>query len=38
MASSVPVIDLTRWFGGDEQGRAAVPAEVEPRCRAWVSS
>jgi isopenicillin N synthase-like dioxygenase len=29
MPSSVPVIDLRPWFGGDEQARAAVAAEVD---------
>ena len=29
MPSSVPVIDLAPWFGGDEAGRAAVAAEVD---------
>ena len=29
MPSSVPVIDLTPWFGGDEAARAAVAAEVD---------
>ena len=29
MPSSVPVIDLALWFGGDEAGRAAVAAEVD---------
>ena len=29
MPSSVPVIDLAPWFGGDEAARAAVAAEVD---------
>ncbi len=29
MHSPVPVIDLMPWFGGDEQARAAVAAEVD---------
>ena len=29
MPSSVPVIDLDPWFGGDEAARAAVAAEVD---------
>ena len=29
MPSSVPVIDLTPWFSGDEAARAAVAAEVD---------
>ena len=29
MKSSVPVIDLTPWLGGDETARAAVAAEVD---------
>jgi isopenicillin N synthase-like dioxygenase len=29
MPSSVPVIDLTPWSGGDEAGCAAVAAEVD---------
>jgi isopenicillin N synthase-like dioxygenase len=29
MPSSVPVIDLRPWFGGDEAARAAVAAEVD---------
>src|SRR5260370_14858168 len=29
MASSVPVIDLRPWFGGDEAGGAAVAAQVD---------
>ena len=29
MPSSVPVIDLGRWFHGDEQARAAVAAQVD---------
>src|SRR5215472_18929514 len=29
MPSSVPVIDLVPWFGGDENARAAVAAEVD---------
>jgi isopenicillin N synthase-like dioxygenase len=29
MPSSVPVIDLTPWFGADEAARAAVAAEVD---------
>ena len=31
--SSVPVIDLTPWFSGDEQARAAVAAEVDGALR-----
>ena len=33
MPSSVPVIDLTPWFGGDAAGRAAVAAEVDAALR-----
>lgn len=29
MSSSVPVIDLAPWSGGDEAGRAAVAAQVD---------
>ncbi len=29
MASSVPIIDLAPWFGGDEAARAAVAAQVD---------
>src|SRR5262249_34519990 len=29
MKSSVPVIDLTPWFGGDQEARAAVAARVD---------
>ena len=29
MPSSVPVVDLVPWFGGDENARAAVAAEVD---------
>ena len=29
MNSSVPVIDLTPWFGGDQEARAAVAARVD---------
>jgi isopenicillin N synthase-like dioxygenase len=29
MASAVPIIDLTPWFGGDADGRAAVAAQVD---------
>jgi isopenicillin N synthase-like dioxygenase len=29
MKSSVPVIDLTPWFGGDQEARAAVAAKVD---------
>jgi isopenicillin N synthase-like dioxygenase len=29
MPSSVPVIDLRPWFGGDEAARAAVAAQVD---------
>ena len=29
MTSSVPVIDLAPWFGGDEAARAAVAAQVD---------
>src|SRR6266436_6493289 len=29
MSSSVPVIDLRPWFGGDEAARAAVAAQVD---------
>jgi isopenicillin N synthase-like dioxygenase len=29
MPSSVPVIDLTPWFSGDEAARAAVAARVD---------
>jgi isopenicillin N synthase-like dioxygenase len=29
MPSSVPVVDLAPWFGGDEHARAAVAAEVD---------
>ena len=29
MKSSVPVIDLTPWFGGDQEARAAVAAQVD---------
>src|SRR6266566_3118243 len=29
MTSSVPVIDLTPWFGGDQEARAAVAAKVD---------
>ena len=29
MKSSVPVIDLTPWLGGDETGRAGVAAQVD---------
>ena len=29
MRSSVPVIDLTPWFSGDETARAAVAAQVD---------
>ena len=38
MHSSVPVIDLTPWFSGDETARAEVAASVDERCRASVSS
>ena len=33
MPSSVPVIDLTPWFSGDEAARAAVAAEVDGALR-----
>ena len=33
MSSSVPVIDLTPWFGGTAAGRAAVAAEVDAALR-----
>ena len=29
MPSSVPVVDLVPWFGGDAKARAAVAAEVD---------
>lgn len=29
MQSSVPVIDLAPWLGGDDRARAAVAAEVD---------
>ena len=33
MPSSVPAIDLSPWFGGDEAARAAVAAEVDAALR-----
>ena len=33
MPSSVPVIDLAPWFGGDEAARAAVAAQVDAALR-----
>ena len=33
MASSVPVIDLAPWFGGDESARASVAAQVDAALR-----
>src|SRR6202046_4909761 len=33
MPSSVPVIDLAPWFGGDDRARAAVAAEVDAALR-----
>ena len=33
MKPSVPVIDLTPWFGGDQEARAAVAAEVDAALR-----
>jgi non-haem dioxygenase in morphine synthesis N-terminal len=33
MSSHVPVIDLAPWFGGDEEARAAVAAEVDGALR-----
>ena len=33
MSSSVPVIDLAPWFGGDGRARAGVAAEVDAALR-----
>ena len=35
MTSTVPVIDLTPWFAGEPDARAAVAAEVDAALREW---